>query len=58
MSVDISDMLAFVNKLAKLNVPYEYENVTVSLNNLADDVPECFGKVFDDDVKVKKVRGV
>lgn len=58
MSIDISDMLEFVNKLTELELPEESEVDTVNLNSLADDTPECFGNVFEGEVKVNKVHGV
>lgn len=58
MSIDISDMLEFVNKLTELELPEESEVDTVNLNSLADDAPECFGDVFRSEVKVNKVHGV
>lgn len=58
MSVDISDMLLFVNKLSELNLPTDLYVPSQQFNELSDDAPVTFGKVFDEDVKVKKVRGV
>ncbi len=58
MSVDISDMLEFVNKLSELELPEESEVDTINLKSLADDTTECFGNVFEGEVKVNKVRGV
>ncbi len=58
MSIDISDMLLFVNKLSELDLPEDLPMCYSEFEELREDEPVHFGKVFDEAVKVKKVRGV
>ncbi len=58
MNIDISDMLLFVNKLSELDLPENTPVCCSQFTELQEDVVIHFGKVFDSDVKVEKVRGV
>lgn len=62
MQVEISDMIAFVNRLSKLDLPQENENSGVKLSDLRDDFArdekESFAPLFDGYIKVDKVHGV
>ena len=58
MNIEISDMIEFVSEISKLSLPENSFGDTVKLNDLREDTPSEFGKVFDKEIKVLKVQGV
>ena len=58
MSIEISDMIEFVERVSKLELPTESADEGVKLCDLSGDDVHEFGEVFKSDIKVSKVRGV
>ena len=62
MQVEISDMIAFVDRLSKLDLPQEDEGDSVKLSDLRDDTAReedgACPPLFDGYIKVDKVHGV
>ncbi len=62
MQVEISDMIAFVDRLSKLDLPQEDGNSGVKLCDLRDDTAQeknnLNAPLFDGYIKVTKVHGV